>query len=67
MLFRPAVPAGVVHVIVEPSTIVKPVAFKVPTFTTVAPVKFVPVTVIDVPPVARPPDGDTPVTVGAGM
>jgi hypothetical protein len=46
---------------------VTPVATSVPTFTTVAPVKFVPVTVIDVPPVARPPDGDTPVTVGAGM
>jgi hypothetical protein len=64
MLFSPAVPAGVVHVIVEPSTIVTPVAFKVPIFTTVAPVKPEPDTVIDVPPVARPPDGDTPVTVG---
>jgi hypothetical protein len=45
-------------------TTVIPVALSVPTFTTVAPVKFVPVTVIDVPPVASPPDGDTPVTVG---
>ena len=66
MLLRPGVPAGVVHVIVEPSTTVTPVAFKVPTFTTVAPVKPDPDTVIDVPPVARPPDGDTPDTVGKG-
>jgi hypothetical protein len=64
MLFRPGVPAGVVHVIVVGLTTVMPVAFSVPTFTTVAPVKFVPVTVIDVPPLASPPDGDTPVTVG---
>jgi hypothetical protein len=67
MLFRPAVPAGVVHVIVVGLTTVTPTAFSVPTFTDVAPVKFVPVTVIDVPPVASPPDGDTPATVGAGM
>jgi hypothetical protein len=64
MLFSPAVPAGVVHVIVVGLTTVTPTAFSVPTFTDVAPVKFVPVTVIDVPPVASPPDGDTPVTVG---
>ena len=40
------------------------VAGLAPKFTAVAPVKFVPVTVTDVP--AGPDDGLTPVTVGAG-
>jgi hypothetical protein len=56
-----------VHVIVVGSTTVKLAAFSVPTFTAVAPEKFAPVIVIDVPPVASPPLGDTPATVGAGM
>ncbi len=64
MLFRPAVPAGVVHVIVVGLTTVTPTAFSVPTFTDVAPEKFVPVIVIGVPPVARPPEGVTPKGVG---
>ena len=66
MLLRPGVPAGVVHVIVEASTIVTPVATSVPIFTTVAPVKPEPEMVISVPPVARPPDGETEATTGTG-
>ena len=61
----PAVPAGVVHVIDVAEATVTPVHAEPPTVTPVAPVKLVPVIVIDVPPAAAPDDGDTPDTVGA--
>ena len=45
---------------------VKVVAAVAPNFTAVAPVKLVPVTVTEVPPVVGPEVGLTAVTVGAG-
>jgi hypothetical protein len=63
----PAVPAGVVAVIVVEFTTVTPVADAPPTVT-VAPVwKPVPVIVIGVPPVTNPELGDTVVIVGSGL
>ena len=44
----------------------RPVPATVPNFTTVAPVKPVPVTVTVVPPAVDPEEGPTPVTVGTG-
>ncbi len=59
------VPMGDVAVIEVALTIVTPVAFVVPNFTAVAPVKPVPVIVTLVPPVAGPLAGLSTVTVGA--
>ena len=60
----PAVPAGVVAVILVLLATTTFVA-AVPPNVTVAPVaKFVPVIVTDVPPAVEPLFGDTPVTVG---
>ncbi len=63
----PAVPAGVVAVMVVDDTTVAPVAATPPTVTPNDPpeVKFVPVIVIAVPPAAEPVEGETPVIVGA--
>ena len=44
----------------------RPVPATVPNFTTVAPVKPVPVTVTVVPPAVDPEEGPTPVTAGTG-
>ena len=63
MLFTPAVPAGVFAVI-EVAVATTLVAAVPPTFT-VAPVKFVPVIVIDVPAVSGPDDGATLAMVGS--
>ena len=52
--FGPAVPAGVVAVIVVEFTTATEVAEAVPTLTEVAPVRFVPVIVMEVPPVDGP-------------
>ena len=59
-------PAGAVAVIVVSLLTLNNVAATVPKFTALAPVKFVPVIVTDVPPAVEPDDGLTPVTVGAG-
>ena len=64
--FAPAVPAGVVAVIVVALTTVTAVAEAVPTLTEVAPVRFVPVMVIEVPPAVPPWFGLTDVIVGGG-
>jgi len=64
-LLAPAVPAGVTHVSVVASTTVRPVALTEPTRTSVAPDRFVPVTVIVVPPASEPELGDTDATVGS--
>ena len=64
MLFKPAVPAGVfAEIMVEVLLII--VAATPPTFTLVAPVKFVPVIVIGVPPATGPEIGATVVIVGS--
>ena len=62
---KPAECAGAVAVIEVALTTVKLVAATPPNVTDVAPVKFVPVMVMDVPPPVGPLDGDTDVTVGA--
>ena len=62
----PAVSEGEVAVMVVELTTVKPLAATVPKVTAVAPVKFVPVMVIPVPPAVLPVFGVTAVTVGAG-
>ena len=62
----PAVPAGVVAVMEVALTTTKLVAAMPPTATLVAPVKFVPVIVIVVPPVIGPEGGLTLVIVGSG-
>jgi len=59
------VPTGEVALIVVALTKVKLVAAVVPNWTAVAPVKFVPVIVISVPPANGPDVGLRPVTVGA--
>ena len=64
MLAVPAVPAGVVQVIVVESTTTRLVAGGPLKVTKVAPVKFVPVIVTLVPPVVLPVAGLTLVTVG---
>ena len=61
------VPAGDVAVIWVAELTVKPVAGVAPKLTAVAPVKFVPVIVTDVPPVAGPEVGEIDVTVGDGI
>ena len=63
-LLAPAEPAGVTQVKVVSSTTVSAVALADPTRTTVAPDRFVPVTVIVVPPASEPDDGETMATVG---
>jgi hypothetical protein len=61
----PAVPAGVVAVIEVALTTVTPLAAAPPIVTDVAPVKFVPVIMIEVPPRVVPVAGDIAVTDGA--
>ena len=61
----PAVPEGVTAVI-EVAVFADTVAGAPPTVT-VAPVKFVPVIVIVVPPVAGPVEGETDAIVGTGI
>ena len=64
-LFAPATCDGVTAVTVVVSSTVTPVASLVPSRTAVAPVRFVPVMVIVVPPAVGPRFGVTAVTVGA--
>ena len=66
-LCEPAVPAGVTAEMEVELATIKLVASAAPTFTNVAPVKFVPVMVIVVPPPTDPDTGLTEVMVGAGM
>jgi hypothetical protein len=63
--FAPAVPAGVVAMMVVELTTVTLVAAEPPIVTPVAPVKFVPVIVTEIPPASGPLDGEMLVTVGA--
>jgi len=63
----PAVPAGVTAVTWVASTTTTLVAATAPTFTLLAPVKFVPVMVNKVPPLVGPASGLTEVMVGAGV
>lgn len=65
-LAEPALPAGVVAVMLVALTTVKDVAAAPPIVTPVAPVKLVPVIVTLVPPPVGPLDGLIDVTVGAG-
>ena len=65
-LFAPAVPAGVTAVMLVAETTTTLVAATTPTVTLLAPVRFVPVIVIDVPPRVEPLVGLTDVIVGAG-
>ena len=64
-LEAPPLPAGVVAVILVALTTVKLVAGVPPMVTPVAPVKFVPVIVMVVPPAGEPLVGEILVTVGA--
>ena len=66
MLFAPAVLAGVSAVTLVAETTTTLVAATPPTVTLLAPVRFVPVIVIDVPPIVEPLVGVTDVRVGAG-
>ena len=61
----PAVPAGLVAMMLVSLTTLKLVAGTVPKSTAVAPVKLVPVIVTDVPPNVGPVVGLMPVTAGA--
>jgi len=63
----PALPAGVVAVIVVALTTVIPVAAVPPMVMAVAPVKLVPVMVTEVPPSVVPDVGLIAITVGAGV
>ena len=63
--FAPAAPAGVTAVIDVSLTTTTLVAGLTPTVTLLAPVKFVPVIVMAVPPAIDPDDGLTLVIVGA--
>ena len=63
-LFAPAVPAGVTAVTLVAETTTTLVAATPPTVTLLAPVRFVPVIVIDVPPIVEPLVGLTDVIVG---
>ena len=63
-LFAPAVPAGVSAVTLVAETTTTLVAATPPTVTLLAPVRFVPVIVIDVPPRVEPLVGLTDVIVG---
>ena len=65
MFTVPTEPAGEATVICVPDTTVTVVPGFAPNNTDVAPLRFVPVTVTDVPPTNGPADGETPVTVGA--
>ena len=66
LLLAPAVPAGVVAVIVVELTTITLVAATPPMVTTLGPAtKLVPVMVIKVPPATGPLVGETLVTVGA--
>jgi len=67
MLAVPALPAGVVQVTEVAETTTTLVHAAPPTVTAVAPVKLVPVIVMDVPPAVVPDAGETAVTVGAGV
>ena len=66
-LCEPAVPAGVTAEMEVELATVKPVAATPSTVTAVAPVKFVPVMVIVVPPLTEPDTGLTAEIVGAGI
>ena len=61
----PALPAGVVAVMVVAFTTTTAVAVAPPMVTTVAPIKSVPVMVTDCPPASGPDDGLITVTVGS--
>jgi len=63
-VLAPTVPAGVTAVTVDELTTVTDVAATPPTVKLVAPVRFVPVSVIVVPPVVGPDVGVTDVIVG---
>ena len=63
-VFAPAVPAGVTAVSCVALVTETEVAAAPPTVTDVAPVRFVPVTVIEVPPATEPEVGETAVIVG---
>jgi hypothetical protein len=63
-LAAPALPAGVVAVIVVSLTTVTPVADAPPMVTVVAPVKSVPVIVTAAPPAVGPEAGEIELTVG---
>ena len=63
-LFAPAVPAGVTAVTLVAEFTTTLVAATPPTVTLLAPVRFVPVIVIDVPPRVEPLVGLTDVIVG---
>ena len=63
----PAVPAGVVAVMLVGPTTVTLLALAPPMVTEVAPVRLVPVMVTRVPPVVGPAAGLIAVTVGAAM
>jgi len=63
----PALPAGVVAVIVVLFTTATLVAAVLPNFTVAPAVKFVPVIVTAVPPATGPLFGDTLLTVGDAM
>ena len=65
-VFAPAVPAGVTAVILVGETTTTLVAATPPMVTLDAPVRFVPVIVIAVPPNVDPDVGETEDTVGAG-
>ncbi len=65
IFFEPAVPVGVSAVIDVSLTTTTLVAGLTPTVTLLAPVKFVPVIVMAVPPAVDPDDGLTLVIVGA--
>ena len=66
-LAMPAVPVGVVQVAVVLLITVNTVHATPPTVMLVAPVKLVPVMVMDVPPKVVPLAGEMVVTVGAGV
>ena len=63
----PALPVGVVQVMLLSLTTVTLVAAVPPMVTAVAPVKFAPVIVTLAPPLSGPLDGEMEDTVGAGM
>ena len=65
-LAEPAIPAGVVAVMVVALTTLTLVAALPPMVTAVAPVRLFPVIVMLVPPKVEPLEGEILVTVGAG-
>ena len=66
-LAEPALLDGVVHMIDVADTTLTPVHAAPPTVTPVAPVRFVPVMVMFVPPDVDPDEGETAVTIGGSM